>query len=881
MRAIKPQRISLLQRAFEVRNERHFAIGLTAYTPFEAPELPLPEISMWKEVAAQAGKDVAIDEGLPKPRGEVLLFGKAFAPGGSARPAFQARLALGPVQKTVFVVGKRSWVRGVPSDPEPLTELYLSWDKAFGGPTFAANPIGIGAAPASEEGRPIHRLPQLEDPKHLLTSPNQRPAPAAFGPLDATWPERQSKLGTYDAKWLESDFPGFASDLDPEYFMIAPVDQRLPAFFRGGEPIVLENLHPTEERIEARVPELVARCFITRRGAAEDALEEVPMRLETLVLLPNVRRMVSIFRGVCRVTESDAADVSCVVAALERRGAPRPVEHYRGIVVQRLDKQKGHLVGLRDRDLLPDPDPDAPKLPDEEFSDMEALLKREGVLEARGHARAQKELDGLRRSAHVLGVDPDASGIPREVPAPAKPPSNDDLLEYVQRVEDEAKKLEEDANVKHELALANARKNLEEHGIDLDEAIERSKKEGGGPPKYRADDHLRQMREIARIGRDMGAPMDELEAQIEDPAFEAKLRQLEETQITGYRLSAQHLPPAMIPGEEAQNELRSRVLSAIAEKKSMAGWDLTGADLRDLDLSGISLKEALLERADLRGARLAGTNLESAVLTRANLEGVSLSGANLKGANLGEIQAKDADFAGALLERAVLFRGQFEGAKLAGVDLRGGDILEADFRGANLEGIVADSVIFYEVNLEGAKLDRASLCKSTFFRCRLSKASLRGAVLEGTTLVEVNGAGAIFTEARATNLRLVSGCDLDGADFTGATLTGATLRKSTLTNALFLDVSGEGCDFGESNLQKARLNGSRLRGARFIRADVGGADFEKADLIESMFQSARLHGATFHNANLFRSTLLDAEGDTQTSFRGAHVERALFTRRRR
>src|SRR5262249_2341886 len=101
MRAIKPQRISVLERAFEVRHEPLPAIGLTAYVPFEAPELLLPEISMWKELAAQAGKDVAIDEGLPKPRGEVLLFGKAFAPGAAPRPAFQVRIAVGSVQKTV------------------------------------------------------------------------------------------------------------------------------------------------------------------------------------------------------------------------------------------------------------------------------------------------------------------------------------------------------------------------------------------------------------------------------------------------------------------------------------------------------------------------------------------------------------------------------------------------------------------------------------------------------------------------------------------------------------------------------------------------------------------------------------------------------------
>lgn len=143
MRVVKPQRLSVLQRVFEVRGERLLSLGIAAFLPFEAPELPLPEISMWQEVPKQLGKDVALDEGLPKPRGEVLVFGTAFAPGGQARPVFRARVRVGPIDKAAYIVGKRRWVRGVPSEPEPLSQLALGWDKAFGGPGFAPNPIGM------------------------------------------------------------------------------------------------------------------------------------------------------------------------------------------------------------------------------------------------------------------------------------------------------------------------------------------------------------------------------------------------------------------------------------------------------------------------------------------------------------------------------------------------------------------------------------------------------------------------------------------------------------------------------------------------------------------------------------------------------------------
>ncbi|WP_437640826.1 DUF2169 family type VI secretion system accessory protein [Sorangium sp. So ce854] len=879
MRIIKPQRISVLQRVFELKQQRFLALGLAAYVPLDAPELPLPEISMWQEIPRQLGKDVALDEGLPKPRGEVLVFGKAFAGGGKPRPAFRARVQVGPVDKAVYVVGKRRWERGVPSEPEPLTELALGWDKAFGGPGFAPNPIGAGLATVEEDGKKIHPLPQIEHPKHLITSPNDRPPPASFGPLDATWPERQSKLGTYDAAWLENDFPGFARDLDPEYFMVAPLDQRLPGYFQGGEPIALEHLHPEAATLTGRVTELAARCFVAR-SSREDALEEVATRLDTIVLLPNIRRMIAIFRGVARVEEDDARDVKCLLAALERRGAQRPEAHYQAAFAQRLDKKQGHLVALRDRDLLPEADPDAPALPDEKFSDMDDLLRREGVLERRSRERAQRELDKARMSVRVLGFDPDEKGIPRELPPPEAPPKLDELPEYIERVEAEAARLEAEAKARQEEALGQARQSLAEHGIDLDAIIERSKAEGG-PPRFRADEHLARMRETAQAGRELGAPMEELEAQMEDPAFLAKLRKLEEAQLLGYRSAAHHMAPAAVPDEAAQRELRARVEAARASGAPMAGWDLTGADLRGLDLSGAVLREALLERADLRGCALAGADLSGAVLTRANLEGARLEGVRLEGANLGEVRARGADFCGALLARAILHRGELAEARFARADLRGADLFEARLPRGDLEGALADEVLFYECDLEGAKLDRASARKATFFRCRMAGASLAEAVLEGAALVETGAEGACFRAARANNLRLVLECRLGGADFSGAELELATLRGASLKGAGLAGVRADGCDLSESDLKAARLAGASLKGARLMRTDLGDAELSDANLMEAMLQNARVHGTSFLRANLFRANLMGAEGDARTSFKDAHVVRTLFPRRKR
>ncbi len=91
--------------------------------------------------------------------------------------------------------------------------------------------------------------------------------------------------------------------------------------------------------------------------------------------------------------------------------------------------------------------------------------------------------------------------------------------------------------------------------------------------------------------------------------------------------------------------------------------DLSGANLRDVDLS----------RATLRGADLSGADLSRADLSRANLRGANLRGATLRGATLRGATLRGADLSDVDLSRA---------------DLRGADLCRADLRGADLSELV-------------------------------------------------------------------------------------------------------------------------------------------------------------------------------------------------
>jgi hypothetical protein len=140
------------------------------------------------------------------------------------------------------------------TEPEPFTQMALSWRQAYGGPGFAENPLGKGVKPgAGQKGKP-HMLPNLQYPQETAHLPNIRMTPACFSPLDISWPQRFSKSGTYDSAWLQEDFPAYARDIDWTIFNIAPEDQWFSGHLQGNEPYLLENLHPQKPRIEGCLP---------------------------------------------------------------------------------------------------------------------------------------------------------------------------------------------------------------------------------------------------------------------------------------------------------------------------------------------------------------------------------------------------------------------------------------------------------------------------------------------------------------------------------------------------------------------------------------------------------------------------------------------------
>jgi uncharacterized protein YjbI with pentapeptide repeats len=877
MKVIKPQKLSVLTRTFERERSPYFTVSVLAMFPLGSPTRLFPDAELWKFAAGALGKDPVLDAGMPKPHGEVLVTGSAFNVGGP-RPLCAVRLRIATVDKTLAVMGDRVWPYDALTDgpssratePIPFEAMPIDWEHAYGGEGYAKNPLGRGYWTAKTlEARPVS-LPNVMDPRRPVTRPDEQLEPVGFGPYDFTWPQRFSKVGTYDERWLKEQFPGLAVDMDPSLFNAAPADQHIKAFFRGDETFQIDGMHREKSHLEGSLPALVARVFIKLR-AKGDALEEVPMRLDTVHLFPNDERAIVIFRGVTEVKEDDADDVTLLMIAAENLGAERlPLSHYEAVLANRLDRRKGAAYAMRDRDLVPDPAPDAPKV-DGPFEDELAAIYRPELLQMIAlKERTKRELAAAYEKIKEAGVDPGEylEPPPEEEPVPEDPVER---VEWQERQLAKAKALAEEGKAQAE---ERARAECAKVGVDYDKLVAKQREEGGGPPKFSAREELTRMRcmvELARIGG-IGDP--EAEARVNDPTLEPKLLGLEHQLREAYRGWAHHFPPAPLASEARSREVREQAMAIPCP--SFAGQDLTGVDLSGLDLAGCDFTETFLERADLTGSQLTKATLKGAVLTRAKLGGANLDGADMTRANLGSADLAGASMRGATLIRAVLAKANLAGVSLEGAVLDDADVSDAIFEGTSLVRARGARLTFARVKLEGVRFDGAEMARARFIECSLSGASFAGARFPDATFMTVEAPGAVFDDAQLDGFRVVQVCNFSKASFKRASLVRANLREALLEQADF-----EGATLTCADLSKAKLAGANLhrifaREARFDRADLSNVNMTGVDCLMASLQKAILFGADMRGSSFFGADFMRIRVDKDTRLDGALLGRVRY-----
>lgn len=877
MKVCKPLKVPILTRVFENQRQPHLHVCAILGFPLAQPRALLDEMSFWAAITPALGASM-FDEGITKACGEVLVAGRWYAPGGKPVGASFVRVQVGSVEKRLAVHGDRHWLRGSPSEPRPMTEMPIDWAHAFGGPKFPRNLHGIGIDDVERDGETVRPLPNVESFGKPITSAGATPDPEGFLPMDLSFEQRRSRAGTFGPDYADRHAPGLPPDHHPTVFNLAPTDQWIGGAWRGDEKIVIENMSPTERRLESALPGLVTRAFVTHRTPDGDRFLEIALRCDTVWLFPSIGIGAVAFHGSLPVAQDDAADIAHLVVACEEPTAPRPLDHYRAALARRLDKDKGALGDLSDSDLMPDRA--AGVAANMDFGPIGQWTRSAMIGAANSHRGAERARQRKRAELVAEGIDPGPLGLDVPIPPPDPPPPTDDLDALVKHLEEtEARVAAEEAKLAQQGRdpVALRRSMRTDLGLDPDEPEELPP---GGPPQVTAQDQMKTYSELAAAARARGTPDLDLEEKLSSPAFLAELVALERMTVDTYRENA-HLMPAATPMSAVSCQLARVVVQAARDgDESLAERDFTGVDLHGADLSGMDFRRAFLEGADLRGADLRGARLEGAVLARADLTEAILDGASLAGANLGGAVLTRASFVDADLSRAILAGAVLGGAALARARLVGADLLDVAWKDVDLSGATLDRCTFVKSDLSGAKLVGASLVQVTLVECTLDGTDFTEANLHKATFVSCTGKRVLFTRARLDEAVLSHQNVLPDADFTDASANRCCLRTARLPRARFLRARMTMADLSECDVTGGHLDRAVLDRALLIRTQLKDASLRGVHLGDALLSKARIEGADFSGAQLTRADLTRATGDDETRFTEAVVHYTRFARDR-
>jgi hypothetical protein len=248
-----------------------------------------------------------------KPATDIVISGDAVAARGRPVTEMDVRIRVGPVGLDIRVSGERTWQRTVtdavrPSRPAPFVTMPLVWERAFGGvagssterrPIFEPrNPVGCGLEvdPDTAVNKP---LPNLEDPRQLLSRLSDRPRPVGVGPVARHWQPRAGYAGTYDEEWRRDRAPLWPADFDERFFCGAPAELQARPHLAGGEAVILEGLHPNG-LIAFRLP----RLRLVSSSHFTDRVERRTPVLDGVLIETDVKRVTMYYRAVAPVSRS-------------------------------------------------------------------------------------------------------------------------------------------------------------------------------------------------------------------------------------------------------------------------------------------------------------------------------------------------------------------------------------------------------------------------------------------------------------------------------------------------------------------------------------------------------------------------------------------------
>jgi uncharacterized protein YjbI with pentapeptide repeats len=894
MKVFKPDTLSLLYRSFRFAGQSKLAVGLMACFEFDKNQLAglLPDPDLWKKAAKAMGADLILDEGFPKPAGEFLVFGSAYAPPNTQATEVAVTAQIGPLKKSLFARGDRHFnALGLASAPQPFSSMPITPATAFGGAGFAANPLGKGAQKIqAADGASVLPLPNIETADKPLVMAGDKASPAGFWAHGPEAPERTRHLGHFDQPWLKNTWPHLPDTTSPAYFQTAPADQRLSGFFRGDELIQLGNMHPAQPSIASSLPKLRARCFINRRVAGGEEFSEIEARAETVWLFPGLGCGIVLYRAVVNTADEDAEDIQHVMAEWESMAdAPLSFSHYHEEFLRRLPQTAQQAPAA-----AADAPADTPSAAMPAAAVAVPVAAAAVTLEAAAMTPAEflagsPELQEVHLLAAELnkntqemmlkhGITPaDLAPYLKEAPEPPV-----QSLEAVEKMAADLQAQTRELMQKHNLSdkdlapfmpkpeveSANPLGDMEKAFLDL-QANTQATMQKTGLTQADVDTFMAKSPEMADM---VGRPAPDIKAVMAGLAAVMPAAALAKPPLD---MPALELPEEPQAPPAAHKLTREDVVARHAAKQGFASLDLSGLDLSGLDLAGADFSSALLEKTSFKDSRLAGAAFKGALLA-----GGDFSGADLSGAVLAGVSAGSALFAKSRMDGVDASKGDFSAADFSQAQLGNANIAGSVFDGSKMAGVQAarcnaHQASFADCDLAGANMADARLTAAVLTGARLGKANFANTACDNAEFYGADATQADFTNAnlkasRADATSQFAGAQLGRSHLGRAAWEGVLLGKANLEGATLDDA-----DFSRAQAAGALFGRASAKGAKFDKADLSRADFTGVNLFKGSMRHTKTEATLLRKANLYG---VDFYGTSPTiaSLEGSNIDQTLL-----
>ncbi|WP_018693802.1 DUF2169 family type VI secretion system accessory protein [Algicola sagamiensis] len=836
MQLIKPRCLGLIHKTYGL-GEQQMAIGALCFFSLEQPRHLLMENVQWPYIIKALGTTQVLDMGFAKPYGEALVAGAICAKEGEPVERCTAQLHFGDIQKSVIAIGDRIWQRGwwpKVSEPIPFAQLPISYVKAYGGPDFAANPIGVGSKKSPMLGENQWSLPNFYYPEDSL-NPKKLPKRAAgFGPLEILWPQRAQYQGTYDEHWLKSVHPGFPLDTDPRLFMCSPDDQWCASYFLPNSPYTLEGFHPKHQVIQGELPNVRIRMVIQQEVDDQLFYREAKTHIDTVWFFPEYMMGVAIHRAVIPVQDVDGLDIKQLLLACE--GAddlPRPREHYEAQLRERTDRTSAVNSLLNEAPLLPEKTP-------------EQVCRRDQLIQ-------KAKLEFVQRKSQMM--EKLQADYPELVMKAEEDPELDDLAaiptELLNAFDYDLKPVMDKAN-----QLVEEARQVQQEKLSEAEKIQAL------PQEPESFERLKR-----RVFQPIMVDLTGAENTSDGHSLEITQGILSQSQRRARQIAPECTLAILPLPLQQQQQIRQWVIELLETGQSLSGRDLAGGDLHGLDFSGQDLSHTMFEGANLKNCQFKRCQMRGSVLTGATIDLADFSAAHFDQANFGAVTGGHVNFQHtqwkqSQLIQAHLIAPDFSEAKLSCVNATKAKLSQANVRRASIQ----DSQ-FVQCQMQYADLQSANLDACVLFEANLMHSHWQNASVHRCLLLSANLEQSIWHNANCHLVQLgpkgswqsadlsqskwrtcgfrdlqLQGCDAIEAifvecDFTHVNWSDAALQKSTFQRCLMM-----GAKLGFLNWQHSLLYETNLRKVQAQRVDWQHCRFQSVDIDHGEFEDCLTEG---------------------------------------